>query len=60
MKKLGKKFHLTNETLRAYCGCACTTPCSTKCTCSPTGTVTSNLYNTNVSNVYTNIGVAAK
>jgi len=52
MKKLGKKLHVSQETLRAYCGCACITGCTTKCQCTST-TATTNLANTNVSNVYT-------
>jgi putative bacteriocin precursor len=62
MKKLGRKLNVTNETLRAYCGCACITGCTIKCSCSPTGTVNmaSNLYNTSVANVYSTGGTSLK
>lgn len=59
MKKLGKKLYVNNETLRAYCGCVCVTGCVTKCQCTST-TATTNLTNTNVSNVYTAGGTATR
>jgi len=59
MKKLGKKLHVGQETLRAYCGCACITGCTTKCQCSSV-TATTNLANTNVSNVYSTTGTATR
>jgi putative bacteriocin precursor len=60
MKKLGKKLNSTHETLRAYCGCACVAGCSVKCGCSPTGPVTSALYNSNLANIYSTGGTSTK
>lgn len=60
MKKLGKKLQINNETLRAYCGCACINGCAIKCNCSTSTVAYTNLNATNVANVYSNIGSAAK
>jgi putative bacteriocin precursor len=60
MKKLGKKLNLTNETLKAYCTCGCTSYCTIKCACLPASVLYSNLFTTNASTLYSNTGTANK
>jgi len=60
MKKLGKKLSLTNETLKAYCGCACTAICVAKCNCQPSTVAYASLNSTSSNNLNSTTGVAAK